>query len=70
MTAEADACATVAFTHGGAQLLVLSALLLRGGDLPWLLPWVLGPSLASGIVTCVLANLVLLCWQWYFRGVA
>jgi heptaprenyl diphosphate synthase len=59
-----------AFAHGGAQVLVLWALLLRAGDLPWLLPWVLGPSLVSGIATGVLANLVLLRWQWYFRGVA
>ena len=59
-----------AFAHGGAQVLALSALLLRAGDLPWLLPWVLGPSLVSGVATGVLANLVLLRWQWYFRGVA
>jgi hypothetical protein len=44
-------------------------LLLRTGDLPWLLPWVLVPSLLSGVATGVLANLVLLRWQWYFRGV-
>jgi len=62
--------ATGAFAHGGAQVLVLSAMLLRAGDLPWLLPWVLAPSLVSGIATGVLANLVLLRWQWYFRGVA
>lgn len=59
-----------AVAHGGAQVLVLAALLLRSGDLPWLLPWVLAPSLLSGIATGALANLVLLRWQWYFRGVA
>ena len=59
-----------AVAHGGAQVLVLAALLVRTGDLSWLLPWVLVPSLISGIVTGVLANLVLLRWQWYFRGMA
>jgi len=59
-----------AVAHGGAQVLTLVLLLVRTGDLPWLLPWVLVPSLVSGIVTGVLANLVLLRWQWYFRGVA
>lgn len=59
-----------AVAHGAAQLLVLSAVLLRGTDLGWLLPWVLGPSLAAGIVTGLLANLVLLRWQGYFRAVA
>lgn len=49
---------------------IRSAIIDAGGVLRWILPWVLGPSLASGIVTCVLANLVLLRWQWYFRGVA
>lgn len=58
-----------AVAHGGAQVFVLAALLLRTGDLPWLLPWVLVPSLLSGVATGVLANLVLLRWQWYFRGV-
>jgi len=58
-----------AIAHGGAQVLVVGVLLLRAGDLPWLLPWVLVPSLVSGIATGVLANLVLLRWQWYFRGV-
>jgi len=62
--------ATGAVAHGGAQVFVLAALLLRAGDLPWLLPWVLGPSLISGIATGLLANLVLLRWQWHFRGVA
>jgi len=62
--------ATGAFAHGGAQILVLSALLLRSEDLMWLLLLVLGPSLVSGIVTGVLANLVLLRWHAYFRGVA
>lgn len=61
--------ATGAFAHGAAQVLVLAAFLLRAGDLGWLLPWVLAPSLVSGIATGVLANLVLLRWQWYFRGV-
>lgn len=61
---------TGANAHGGAQVLVLATLLLPAGDLPWLLPWVLAPSLISGIATRVLANLVLLRWQWYFRGVA
>lgn len=59
-----------AVAHGGAQVLVVTAVLLRTGDLPWLLPLVLVPSLISGIATGVLANLVLLRWQWYFRGVA
>lgn len=59
-----------AVAHGGAQVLVLAAVLLRAGDLPWLLPWVLAPSLIAGIATGVLANLVLLRWQWSFRGVA
>ena len=58
-----------AVAHGGAQVFVLAALLLRAGDLPWLLPWVLVPSLVSGVATGVLANLVLLRWRWYFRGV-
>lgn len=62
--------ATGAVAHGGAQVLVLAVLLLRVGDLQWLLPWVLVPSLISGIATGLLANLVLLRWQWYFRGVA
>ena len=59
-----------AVAHGGAQVLVVTSLLLRAGDLPWLLPWVLVPSLISGIATGLLANFVLLRWQWYFRGVA
>ena len=59
-----------AVAHGAAQLLVLTAFLLRSGDLPWLLPWVLAPSLVAGIATGLLANLVLLRWQGYFRAVA
>jgi heptaprenyl diphosphate synthase len=59
-----------AVAHGGAQVLVLTALLLRSADLPWLLPWVLVPSLVSGVATGLLANLVLLRWQGYFRAVA
>jgi heptaprenyl diphosphate synthase len=59
-----------AVAHGGAQVLVLTVVLLRSADLPWLLPWVLVPSLASGIATGLLANLVLLRWQDYFRAVA
>ena len=59
-----------AVAHGAAQLLVLAAVLLRATDLSWLLPWVLVPSLASGIATGLLANLVLLRWQGYFRAVA
>ena len=59
-----------AFAHGGAQVLVLATWFLRAGDLSWLLPWVLAPSLISGIATGVLANIVLLRWQWYFRWVA
>jgi heptaprenyl diphosphate synthase len=62
--------ATGALAHGGAQVLVLGMLLLRAGDLPWLLPWVLVPSLISGVATGLLANLVLQRWQWYFRWVA
>ena len=62
--------ATGAVAHGGAQVLLLAALLLRVGDLPRLLPWVLAPSLVFGIATGALANIVLLRWQWYFRSVA
>ena len=43
---------------------------LRGADVAWLLPWVLVPSLVAGVLTGVLANLVLLRWQGYFRAVA
>jgi heptaprenyl diphosphate synthase len=59
-----------AVAHGAAQLLVLAAVLLRATDLSWLLPWVLVPSLVSGIATGLLANLVLVRWQGYFRAVA
>jgi heptaprenyl diphosphate synthase len=59
-----------AAAHGAAQVLVLTWLLLRSGDLAWLLPWVLVPSLISGIATGLLANLVLLRWQGYFRAIA
>ena len=59
-----------AVAHGGAQVLTLAWLLLRSGDLAWLLPWVLVPSLVSGVATGLLANLVLLRWQGYFREVA
>jgi heptaprenyl diphosphate synthase len=59
-----------AVAHGAAQLLVLTTFLLRSGDLPWLLPWVLAPSLVAGVATGLLANLVLLRWQGYFRAVA
>jgi heptaprenyl diphosphate synthase len=59
-----------AVAHGGAQVLVLVALLLRPDDLPRLLPWVLAPSLVAGVATGVLANLVLLRWQWHLRAVA
>ena len=62
--------ATGALAHGAAQVLVLTALLLRAADLPRLLPWVLVPSLVAGIATGLLANLVLLRWQDYFRAVA
>jgi len=58
-----------AVAHGGAQVLVLTGVLLRSGDLAWLMPWVLVPALVSGIVTGLLANLVLLRWQGYFRAV-
>lgn len=58
-----------AVAHGGTQVLVLMWLLLRPGDAQWLLPWVLVPSLLSGIATGLLANLVLLRWQGYFRAV-
>jgi uncharacterized membrane protein len=59
-----------AVAHGGAQAAVLTAVLLRGADLPWLLPAVLIPSLIAGIATGLLANLVLLRWQGYFRAIA
>jgi heptaprenyl diphosphate synthase len=59
-----------AAAHGGAQVLTLAWLLLRPGDLAWLLPWVLVPSLISGVVTGLLANIVLLRWQGYFQAVA
>ncbi len=59
-----------AVAHGGAQVLALAGLLLRSGDLAWLLPWVLVPSLVSGVATGLLANLVLLRWRGYFRAVA
>lgn len=59
-----------AVAHGGAQVLALAVLLLRSGDLAWLLPWVLVPSLLSGVATGLLANLVLLRWRGYFQAVA
>jgi uncharacterized membrane protein len=59
-----------AVAHGGAQVLVLTAVLLHGADLTWMLPWVLVPSLISGIATGLLANLVLLRWRWYFEAVS
>lgn len=59
-----------AVAHGGAQVLVLTGVLLRTGDMPWLLPWVLVPSLAAGVATGLLANVLLLRWPGYFRGVA
>lgn len=58
-----------AVAHGGAQVLVLTQLFLHAGDISWFLPWVLAPSLVSGIATGLLANLVLLRWQGYFRAV-
>jgi heptaprenyl diphosphate synthase len=59
-----------AVAHGSAQVLVLTGILLQVADLPWLLPWVLAPSLVSGIATGLLANIVLLRWQGYFEAVA
>lgn len=59
-----------AVAHGAAQVFVLTGVLLHSGDLPWLLPLVLVPSLISGIATGLLANLVLLRWQGYFRAIA
>lgn len=58
-----------AVAHGAAQVLVLTGVLLRSADLVWLLPWVLVPSLISGVATGLLANLVLLRWQGYFRAI-
>lgn len=48
-----------AFAHGGAQVLVLFALLVRTPEILLLLPWVLLSSLASGVATGLLANLLL-----------
>lgn len=59
-----------AFAHGAAQVLVLTAVLMRAGDSAWLLPLVLVPSLVSGVASGLLANLVLLRWRGYFRAVA
>lgn len=64
------ASATGAVAHGGAQVLVLSGLLLRSADLGWLLRLVLVPSLLAGVMTGVLANLVLLRWQRRFPAAA
>lgn len=64
------ASATGAVAHGGAQVLVLTGVLLRSGDLPWLLPLVLVPALLSGVATGVLANLVLLRWRQRFSALA
>ena len=59
-----------AVAHGGAQLLALKGLrLLPGGDLPWLVPLVLAPSLVAGLCTGLLCNIVLLRWQGYLRTV-
>lgn len=59
-----------AVVHGAAQLLALRALhLLPAGDLPWLVPLVLGPSLVAGLCTGLLANVVLLRWEGYLRTV-
>lgn len=58
-----------AVAHGSAQVFVIAWLLLHSGDMMWLLPWVLAPSLVSGVATGLLANLVLLRWQGYLRAV-
>jgi len=52
-----------AFAHGAAQLALVAALLVRSREALLLAPWVLFPALASGAVTGVLANLLLLRWQ-------
>ena len=58
-----------AVAHGGAQLLMLKVLLLPAGAIPWLVPLVLVPSIAAGLFTGVLANVVLLRGQGYLRAV-
>jgi heptaprenyl diphosphate synthase len=49
-----------AFAHGTVQVLVLRLVLVRTWEVLYLLPWVLFPALLSGVVTGVLANLLLL----------
>jgi heptaprenyl diphosphate synthase len=48
-----------AFAHGGAQVLVLAAVIVRTREVLLLLPWVLLTSLVAGIATGLLANLLL-----------
>jgi len=59
-----------AAAHGAAQVLVLTAVLLGGADVPWLVPLVLVPSLVAGVATGLLANLVLLRWRGSFGALA
>jgi heptaprenyl diphosphate synthase len=59
-----------AVAHGGGQLLALRVLhLLPAGDLSWLVPLVLGPSLIAGLCTGLLGNVVLLRWEGYLQAV-
>jgi heptaprenyl diphosphate synthase len=55
-----------AFGHGLAQVLVLFTVLIRTREVLFLLPWVLFPAIISGVVTGLLANLILLRKGSYF----
>jgi len=49
-----------AFAHGSAQVGIVAALFVRSPEALRIAPWVLLPGLASGLLTGLLANLVLL----------
>ncbi len=59
-----------AAAHASAQVLVLAVVLVRTWEVFYLLPWVFLPSLASGTVTGLLANYVLLRRGEYLRFLA
>ena len=59
-----------AAAHASAQVLVLALVLVRTWEVLYLLPWVLLPSLASGTVTGLLANFILLRRGDYLRLLA
>jgi heptaprenyl diphosphate synthase len=58
-----------AFTHAAAQVLVLRLVLVRTWEVLYLLPWVLVPSLLTGLLTGLLANYILLRRGWYLREI-